>query len=79
MAETVEVCPDCDSATIRKRSLSARGQHATDSRQYHCEDCGHTFDQPTVRPPETNTQGGAESARTAALLAMDPDAAGGDA
>lgn len=79
MPETVEVCPDCDSATIRQRSTSARGLRTPDDRDYHCDDCGHSFDEPTVRPPVTNTQGGAESPRTERLLAMDADEIGGGA
>ena len=54
MSEELTCCPGCDSSNIDRNGI---GSHLSqkDIPAYHCEDCGHRFDEPATRPPQAKT------------------------
>lgn len=65
--DTVDACPDCDEASIVKRSEAEPERQYPE--RYRCTKCNHHFDKPSSRPPSNRTQ----SPQVNRLLDADPD------
>lgn len=50
MSESIPVCPECDSSSIRRRS-GARGE-VRERGTYRCMECGHECRRPARRERE---------------------------
>jgi len=73
--ETVTVCPECDSASIRRRTPSHPSSRATQTHLWACLDCTAGFDEPAERVKKNR---GGRPGLAGRLVDADPDAIGGD-
>jgi hypothetical protein len=73
--ETVTVCPECDSARIRRRTPEHPSSPDHQTNQWACLDCPARFDEPNERPKQTP---GGRAGLAGQLVDADPDAIGGD-
>lgn len=68
--ETIEVCPECDSASIHILT-PRRSDVGPDRPRYRCKDCNHHFTHPVRRPRRQHGRGLSGHAGT--LKDADPD------
>jgi ribosomal protein L37AE/L43A len=60
-AETVQACPECKSAAVRRRNPATPQSAGDYTEPWYCDDCGARFDAPIRRPADGHGEGGRRS------------------